>query len=63
MSLFAETRLRKLQSGAFLALVLFTTMVFVWMIRGFLLPVFWAAVFAVLFQRIHVRLLTVCRST
>jgi predicted PurR-regulated permease PerM len=60
MSLFTETRLRRLQSGAFLALVLFTTMVFVWMIRGFLLPVFWAAVFAVLFQRIHVRLLTVC---
>lgn len=58
----AEIRRRKLESVTFLALVLFTTALFAWMIRAFLLPVFWAAVFAVLFQGIHARLLRVCRG-
>lgn len=51
MPLTTPPRLRQLESRIFLALVLATTIAFVWMIRSFLLPVFWAAVFAILFQR------------
>jgi len=58
----ADVRIRKLESLSFLALVLVTTAVFAWMIHPFLAPVFWAATFAVLFQRIHIRLLGVCRG-
>lgn len=50
-------RLRNFEGRVFLALVLTTTAVFLWMVRGFLLPVFWAAVFVVLFQPVHRRLL------
>lgn len=57
-----EVRRRKLESIAFLSLVLFITVLFGWMIRAFLLPVFWAAVFAVLFQGMHLRLRAVCRG-
>ena len=49
-------RLHNLESRVFAALVLVTTAFFIWMVRGFLLPVFWAAVFAVLFQPVFVRL-------
>ncbi|HEV2132614.1 MAG TPA: AI-2E family transporter [Longimicrobiaceae bacterium] len=49
-------RLRNLESRVFVVLVLATTAFFLWMVRGFLLPVFWAAVFAVLFQPLFVRL-------
>lgn len=42
-------RMQSFESRAFLALVLLTTLAFLWMVRGFLMPVFWAAVFAVLF--------------
>lgn len=49
-------RLRSLESRVFLSLVLVTTAVFLWMVRHFLLPVFWAAVFAVLFQPLFLRL-------
>jgi predicted PurR-regulated permease PerM len=52
MSPIAYVRLRKLEGITFLLLVLATTAVFMWMIRGFLFPVFWAAVFAILFQRL-----------
>jgi predicted PurR-regulated permease PerM len=62
MTLFAAVRRRKLESVAFLALVAFTTALFAWMIRSFILPIFWAAVFAVLFSRVHARLLSVCRG-
>ena len=51
-------RLRNLESRVFVALVLVTTALFLWMVRGFLLPVFWAAVFAMLFQPLFLRLLT-----
>jgi predicted PurR-regulated permease PerM len=47
-------RIRKLESGVFVALVLATTMFFLWMVRSFLLPIFWAAVFAILFQPLFV---------
>jgi predicted PurR-regulated permease PerM len=52
MSPITYVRLRKLEGITFLLLVLATTAVFIWMIRGFLFPVFWAAVFAILFQRL-----------
>jgi predicted PurR-regulated permease PerM len=47
--------LRNFESRVFFALVLLTTAVFLWMVRGFLMPVFWAAVFAILFQRLFLR--------
>lgn len=50
-------RLQNLESRVFLTLVFATTLIFVWMVRGFLLPVFWAAVFAVLFQPVYGRTL------
>jgi predicted PurR-regulated permease PerM len=43
-------RLRNLEGRVFVALVLATTAFFLWMVRGFLTPIFWAAVFAILFQ-------------
>lgn len=55
-------RLRNLESRVFVALVLGTTALFLWMVRGFLLPVFWAAVFAVLFQPLFLRLLALLRG-
>ena len=51
--------LKNLESRVFLSLVLLTTAVFLWMVRGFLLPVFWAAVFAMLFQPLFLRLVAV----
>lgn len=51
-------RLRNLESRVFLSLVMVITVLFLWMVRGFLLPVFWAAVFAVLFRSLFLRLLT-----
>jgi predicted PurR-regulated permease PerM len=56
----SDVRLRKLESYTFLVLVLLATVAFVWMIRAFLSPVFWAAVFAVLFQGLHRRILAAC---
>jgi predicted PurR-regulated permease PerM len=43
-------RLHNLEGRVFAALVLATTAFFLWMVRSFLMPVFWAAVFAILFQ-------------
>lgn len=43
-------RLQNIENKAFLGIVLLTTFVFLWMVRGFLLPVFWAAVLAILFR-------------
>jgi predicted PurR-regulated permease PerM len=53
---------RRLESVAFLAMVLAATAIFFWMVRAFVWPVFWAAIFAVLFQRIHGRMLAACRG-
>ncbi len=53
---------RRLESASFLALVLMASVLFFWMIRAFVWPVFWAAVLAVLFRGIHTRLLGVCRG-
>lgn len=43
-------RLVNLESRVFVGLVIVTTVLFLWVVRGFLMPVFWATVFAVLFQ-------------
>lgn len=48
-------RLNRLESRVFMALVLATTAVFLWMIRYFIAPLFWAVVFAILFQPVYVR--------
>ena len=50
-------RLRTLESRVFIGLVIIVTLAFLWMVRAFLLPVFWAAVFAVLFHPLLDRLL------
>lgn len=55
-------RLRNLESKAFLALVLLTTAAFIWLVRGFLMPVFWAAVLAVLFRPVFERLVPLVRG-
>lgn len=62
MSVLRDVRRRKLESLAFLALLVLATVLFAWIIHAFLQPVFWAAVFTVLFQRIHHRLLALCRG-
>lgn len=41
---------KNLERRAFLTLVVLTTAVFFWMVRGYLMPVFWAIVLAVLFR-------------
>lgn len=55
-------RLRTLESRVFIALVLIVTVVFLWMVRAFLMPVFWAAVFAVLFYPLYERVLAWVRG-
>lgn len=57
-----DVRVRRLETVTFLALVVVTTAAFAWLVRAFLFPVFWAAVFAVLFQPAHARLLRACRG-
>jgi predicted PurR-regulated permease PerM len=46
--------LRSIRSGAFILLVVLTTLAFFWLIRAFLLPLFWAVVLAILFQPVQV---------
>jgi predicted PurR-regulated permease PerM len=41
---------RTLRGRSFLLLVILTTLAFFWLIRAFLLPLFWAVVLAILFQ-------------
>lgn len=48
-------RLRNLESRVFVILVMATSLFFLWMIRSFLPAVFWASVFAILFQPIFLR--------
>ena len=47
---------RSLENRAFILLVLGVTLAFAWTIGGFLLPVFWAAVLAVLFTPLYKRM-------
>lgn len=46
-------KLRTLENRAFLLIVALVTIAFLWMVRPFLLPVFWAAVLAVLFHGVY----------
>jgi predicted PurR-regulated permease PerM len=50
-------RLNNLEGRVFLGLVLATTGFFLWMMRDFLMSVFWAVVFAVLFRPTYLRTL------
>ncbi len=62
MTAASDLRLRKLETFTFLAFVFLATGVFFWVIHPFFSPLFWAAVFALLFQRMHTRLLRVFRG-
>lgn len=62
MNSISELRLRRLETATFLALVLLTTAAFIWIVRPLLTPVFWAAVFAVLFHPIYRGLVDACRG-
>jgi predicted PurR-regulated permease PerM len=42
-------QIRSLEARVFGALLILTTALFLWVVRGFLVPIFWAAVFAVIF--------------
>ncbi|MCI0533512.1 AI-2E family transporter [bacterium] len=42
-----------IQSTVFFGLLVAITVVFFWLIRDFLLPVFWAVVFAIIFRPVH----------
>jgi predicted PurR-regulated permease PerM len=55
-------RLKSFESRAFLALVLLITATFFWMVRRFLMPVFWAAVLAALFRPVYFGWLRVVRG-
>ncbi|HMB94367.1 MAG TPA: AI-2E family transporter [Rhodothermales bacterium] len=55
-------RQNNLESRAFLVLVLLTTGAFLWIVRGFLMPVFWAVVLAVLFRPVFQRWLRLVRG-
>ena len=62
MTAASDHRLRKLETFTFLAFVLLATGAFFWVIRPFFSPLFWAAVFALLFRRMHSYLLRVFRG-
>lgn len=55
-------RLHNLESRAFMTLVLLATGAFLWIVRGFLMPVFWAVVLAVLFRPVFRRWLPLVRG-
>ncbi len=48
--------IRSLEARVFGTLLILTTALFFWVVRGFLVPVFWAAVFAVIFWPAYLRL-------
>jgi predicted PurR-regulated permease PerM len=48
--------LRNFEAKVFFALVLLTSAIFFWMVRGFVMPIFWAAVLAILFQPVFLRM-------
>ena len=52
----------QVERRAFLVVVVITTLAFVWIIRDFLMPVFWAVVLAVLFRPVFVRWMPVVRE-
>ena len=46
-------RARWMETGFFIVLVALTTLAFFGLIRGFLMPIFWAVVLAIVFQPLH----------
>jgi predicted PurR-regulated permease PerM len=50
-------QIRSLEARVFGGLLILTTALFLWVVRGFLVPVFWAAVFAVIFWPVYQRAL------
>ncbi len=54
--------LKSFESRAFFTLVLLVTVVFFWMTRGFLMPVFWAIVLAVLFQPLNAKAIRILKG-
>jgi predicted PurR-regulated permease PerM len=55
-------RLPDLESRAFLLLILLATGAFLWIVWGFLMPVFWAVVLAVIFRPVFQRWLRLVRG-
>ncbi len=55
-------RRQQVETRAFLLVVLLTTIAFLWIVRGFLMPVFWAVVFAVLARPLYRRILRAVRN-
>lgn len=52
-------RRQQVETRAFLLVVLLTTVAFAWIVRDFLMPVFWAVVFAVVARPLYRRILRV----
>ena len=48
---------QKIQSVTFFSALVGITLLFLWMLRPYLYPVFWAAVLATMFQPVYLRLL------
>lgn len=44
---------KKLEASSFLVVLLLTTVAFLWLVRGYLEPVFWAAVIAIIFKPMY----------
>lgn len=53
---------KRIQSAFFLGVLLLTTLLFLWLIRAFLQPLFWAAVLAIVFNPLHRLWLRVARN-
>ena len=54
---------KTLQTVLFISLIVAATALFVWLVSDYLLSVFWAAVFAILFHPVYERLCVTLRST
>lgn len=46
-------RFKKLQQSSFLILLTLISIAFIWIVNDFIMPIFWAVVFAIIFQPIH----------
>lgn len=51
-----------MQAGFFLGLLVLVSLAFLWLIRDFLLPVFWAAVLAIIFRPLYTRYVEMLRG-
>jgi len=53
---------KALQNGFFILLLAIATALFAWLMSGYLYPLFWAVVLAILFRPLHIRFLNLCGS-